>query len=278
MKKTMKAGLLVLMIAMLFQTGLSVFAEVTREDSDQSGEAGDLQSVTLTEAVKEALLEQYPEASEQAITMYKQFLIEFDVHPLLQESTDQWLLQGVPLSDMLVAYAYLYHQFGVMEEIEPMLAERSSGKTWADLFTQYQETHAPFVPRAFDPELLERLHDTSGMTSDDIMIADMIAFVTEADVEAIIERKMESGESWQDITAANGILYGAENLPRVPVRMEQIETFLHSTELTEDQIIEGFVLAYKTGADVESVLQRLDEGSTEETIFAEELVRIYSME
>lgn len=246
MKKWMKIGLFLFMSALMLQAGMSAFANVNGTDADVQDQS-------------------------QA---YRQFIADYGVVDPLRDEVDRLVAEGNKLSDVMIGYAYIYHQFGKMDQLEKLLIQRKQGTAWSELFASYRSSHSGFEPRAFEPDYLEKLSSTAGFTSDDIMIADMVSFVSDKPIEDVVEHRLESGD-WRQIAAEEGILYTAGTLPRVPITAEQLQRYQRSSGLTEDQIVSAFVLANKLRAPVEAVINEFAAGVSEEAIYADILSAQY---
>lgn len=277
MRKSRKFLLIILMIGFVFQASISVFAMVNDTTTESTIDPKKTEAVEISEDVLNQLKDANPDDYLQDIDMYKSFIVKLNVHEILKKSIDQFILDDYALSDIFVGYEYVYHHFGVLEDLEAFLIQRNEGLEWMELFTEYQASHAEFVPRAFDSQYLEQLNQTPELTSDDIMIADMVSFVSDKPVEDVVELKLEINH-WNQMTAQEGILYSADTLPRVQITMEQIEKYTASTQLTEDQVVQTFIVAHKLGESAESLIERVSSGESEESIFAEVLVGGYRYE
>lgn len=276
-KRTVQFIVMLLLLALLLQTGISVLAAVSgakQQDSNEPVVPEVNRTIVISENVLTPLQTRY---GREPVNMYEQFLIDFQVHEKHQTVLDQWIVDGVSLTDLLIGYTYLYHQFGQIDHLQSMLVQREQETEWADIFKTYRDEHPLFEPRAFDSELLELWHSTPGMTSDDIMLADLLSFVTATPVEEVWVERTE-GKSWKEQAAEAGILYSKDTLPVVPITMEQLEAFTNSTGLNEDQVAQAFVLADKLRVEAEEIIVRMDEGVTEADIYAELLTAAYTIE
>lgn len=243
MKKWSKLLLISLLIGLVCSAGASVYAAITM-------------------------------GKEQRIETLEQFIEVFNVDDRISAELKELELQGYATSDIFIGYTYLYHEFGTIDELKLMLERVDQGSDWETQFADYVRTNSPFTPRTFEPEYLEKLSESAGLTSDDIMIADRIAHVTGIEFDDLIQVKLES-EHWREITARHGILYGEDALPRVQVTLEQLERYTSAYQLTEDQVVEALVHAQKLNASAEEVLRMASEGWSTARIYAAVLADIY---
>ncbi|WP_168121765.1 hypothetical protein [Paenibacillus sp. HB172176] len=209
-----------------------------------------------------------------AITSYAQWLDAFHVHETLQQELSEWMADGHKRSDMMIGFTFLYHQYGMMSELLPMVEAREAGASWAELFSDYVDEHGAFEPRAFDMNELESLTSSSSLSADDIMIADRISFVSGESVKELLALKLETNKAWQDIATERSIVNGSSELPRVQITEKQFA--LYSDEsFSEDRVAQGFVLANKLGTAPEAVIASMKEGHSETEILAEALEAQY---
>lgn len=209
-------------------------------------------------------------------TKYKQLLVTLDVHEKFKQEIERLIMAGHRLQDLLIAYDFLYQNFGKMQDLESLIKQKEAGKPWEALFTAYNTSHTEFVPRAFDPDYLEGLMKMPGFTSDDVMMADRVSFVSGKPVKDLIAAKLESQRNWKDVTAELDILHGTSTLPRVQITAQQLSKFAKPGAFTEEQVAEAFVLAQKIGKSPETVIEKMKTGLTEEAIMADGYMEKYN--
>jgi|GEM_PF-2415710 len=281
MKKLIRTASLLLLAALVLQTGYSVYAAVNnstekREDNIENASAASTAPEIRTE-VKEVLSTTYPDQSEQAIQTYVQFLSTFHVHESIQQKLDLWIVEGQNLADIMIAYTYLYHQFGQIDDLMPMLSSREQGAAWTEIFRTYRESHPAFVPRSFEPGFLSEVLANPELIPDDLMLADVVSTASGIAVEDVLQSRLDQA-SWQEITAEAGILFSADVLPQVSIPTEELHSFISTEGLTEDQVVDAFVFANKLDVPVEVIIEQVSDGATEEAIFAAALEQTYLME
>lgn len=213
-----------------------------------------------------AIKQSAPSAYEHNVSNYKKFLAIFDVHQNYRERLTASLLGGSKVPDLLTAYEFVYQQLGAYQDVEKLAAGRASGESWQSLFRGYMEQETVFVPRAFDPDYLENLQGTPGVTSDDIMIADQISFKTGKTVQELMDNKI-AGQSWREQAASLGLLFSGKTLPRVSVTAQQLEKYTASKEMTRDQAVKAIVLANKLGWQADDAVRKLLDGATEAALY-----------
>lgn len=280
MKKLIKAILIILVLGFIFQAGFAVFAAVNSEDTEENStettqQVSDEESdIVISQEVLDQIKASDTENAERNLSNYKNLLDSFQVHDRFKQELERYILEGYPLPDLLIAYEFLYQNFGVMNDLGRLVSQKAEGLSWSEIFTEYNQMQDEFVPRAFDPEYLEKLMSTPALTSDDIMIADRVAFVSGKSFESIIESKRES-TPWKELTSQEGILFSADVLPRVQITPEQLDMYTGDGGLTEDQAVLSFVIAHKTGEEAEIVIEKIQDGYSEEFIYAESYINKY---
>ncbi|GIO14792.1 hypothetical protein J19TS2_43470 [Cohnella xylanilytica] len=199
---------------------------------------------------------------------YEQWLSSMQVHDKFKLELERLSQQNHSRSDLMIAYTFLFYEYGQIKELEPMVVKKESGIPWDTVFTEYLNAHEKFEPRTFDTEYLEGLTTTSRVTADDIMIADRLSFASGEPLKTLISDKMESGQSWGDIAVELGIVNGSETLPRVQITADQMEQFV-TDEFPEERVAEAFVLAQKVYAEPKDVVAKMKGGRSESFIMAE---------
>jgi hypothetical protein len=206
---------------------------------------------------------------------YEKWLTAYEVNDKFKQELDRLIQEGHRRSDLMIAYEFLYHQYGTFADLEEIVSQKENGPLWAEIFAGYTDKHELFEPRAFDTDYLESLTTGSNVTSDDIMIADRISFVSGDSAEELLSVKLESGQSWNGLATERNILNGSSTLPRVQITQEQMALYGTDT-FPEDRVAEAFVLANKIGAEPEAIVAAMKAGSNEAAIMAEALVDKYA--
>ncbi len=283
-KKMTKVLQTVLLIGLIVQTGFATFAMINKQTNEPVSDSTDLadegqslttaQNITVSQEVEQKIKESDPVNFDKNLSNYRNLLISLNVHPAIQSEIEQLILQDYKVWNVMIAYEYLYHQFGTVSDLKNMLEKNKQGASWVSIFTEFKQADQPFVPRAFESDELEKLLNSPGIDSDDIMIADRVSFESGTPLEELINSKMED-QNWQQINAGLQILYSNDQLPRVPVTSDQLEKFTQLSGMTEQQIVEAFVLAEKVGKTPEEIIERSKNGATEEAVFAESYIAKY---
>lgn len=231
-------------------------------------------AVVLSEEVLLAIKQSDPSTYDRNVNNYKQLLTVRKVPETFRSRLDTMLLDGAKVSDVRTAYEFVYQQFGTMAEVEKLAAARKSGRSWEDIFRQYKQETPAFIPQEFESGYLESLMNTPGLTADDIMIADQISFRTQASMKDLLNSKL-AGKSWQQQCAEAGLLFTGTAFPRVSVTAEQLERYTSSV-MSEEKVVEAFVLAAKLELQADAVINKLKEGISEEALYAEAYTARYN--
>lgn len=213
--------------------------------------------------------------SKSSVMSYEEWLDVYEIHPDFRNELDRLQAAGHKRSDLMTAYVYLYHQYGQMKELLPMVEAIEKGSSWAKQFENYEKQHTPFAPRAFDMTELENLTSSANLSTDDIMIADRISFVSGDSVKTVLTSKLEAGLGWQEIAAQREILNGSSALPRVEVTEDNIAAYV-TASFSDQQVVEGYVLAQKLGKKPDDVISLMKNGMKESAIMAKFLQSQYA--
>lgn len=276
-KKLSKIFMLVMLMGAVLQAGvisysiadnqLTINTQGTTETTERL-QIVDIDSIDISQEILDLIKESNIANYEKNITNYKTLLVTLDVQSSFKEEIERLIKEGHYLPDLLVAYDFLNQSFGKVDELEMLSSQNQSGKTWVEIFTEYNQNSGEFIPSTFDPEYLEELLHELYITPDDIMIADRISFKLGIEHKEVIGYRID-GFSWRETNEELGILNSQSQLPRIQVTKEDIEKYVSEYNLTENQIVEAFVMAQKLGKTVEEILGKVKNGYSEEQIFAE---------
>lgn len=197
---------------------------------------------------------------------YEEWLNTLDVHDKFKVELDQ-LKASHAQGDLMTAYTFLYYQYGIFDQLEPIVKQKEDGASWKSVFSEYLEQHHAFVPRTYDTNELENLTSSASITSDDIMVADRLSFVSGQPMKGLLAAKLESGTSWKDAAADLNIVNGASSLPRVEVTAEEISQYA-TGKFPQEKVIQAFVLSQKVGLEPKDVVSKLKDGRSETEIMA----------
>lgn len=244
---------------------LQEIAKVTASSGDAAAEGSAVQAVLNTQPLK----------SEVVHVSFEQFLNTFGVQDVYRQKIEQLIEGGYTREDVCTAYDFLYQNFGSEADLEALLAAKSKGKTWEQIFTAYTAEQPKFEPRAFDSDELENLMKAQNFTADDIMIGDRLSFVTGKAFKDLISERIETGE-WSAIFAREKILYSGKPLPRVQITADQLQQYVQQGTFSEQQVVKAFVLAQKVGEAPGVVVARLKQGASEAEIMADSYLKKYA--
>lgn len=275
-KRISSAFVIILVVAIVVQLG-SVLAEngLPWGSSEETTVESDTVNTTISEDTINKLIETNASQAESQESLFQSMLVSLNVHEKFKEEIERLVVEGYALSDLLIAYDFLYQNFGTIDELEDLVEKKESGRTWESVFTEYNKEHEAFEPRSFDPAYLEQLSKIPTITPDDIMLADRISFVSDTSVEKIMTEKLESQKSWKQIAAELDVVHSASTLPKVQISEEQMAKFVSDT-FKEEQVAEAFVLAQKLGETPETVVVQMKAGKSEEAIMAQGYTEKYN--
>ncbi len=265
----LKAAITILLLAIIIQI---VYISYTIAQGETT--TNDKTETATEQSVTYEISEEVQNKIQVDINIYRTFLVKHNVQQRFKEEIERLILSEYKLQEILIAYEFLSENFGKMEELEKLCQEKQSGKTWEQLFIAYNAEHGDFVPRAFDPDYLEELMHNSNISADDIMIADRVSNNSNTAYEIVIMYRA-NGLTWAKINEKLGILNSQSKLPRVQVTNEQIEQYT-SGGLTENQVVEAFVIAKKISKSEEEIINKIKQGYSQEKIYAEYYQKIYN--
>ncbi|QTH43038.1 hypothetical protein J4772_00650 [Cohnella sp. LGH] len=285
MRKVSKLMLVLFIAAMTLPAGFAAYAMVSSTSTTGSTampptldslapEAINADSIVISQQIIEKIQQSDPSNYERNVANYKKLLIELSIHGKFKEEIERLVEANYKLPSILIAYEFLYQSYGQLSDLEPMVASRETGKAWSDIFSEFAKARPVFAPRAFDSDYLEQLMQTPNLTTDDIMIADRVSFAVGKSFEKIIDERLKA-ISWKAVSADLGLLYNADELPRVQITAEQLDKYTASGKLTEDQVAQAFVIANKVGKSADSVIEQVKEGYSEEAILAQAYSKKY---
>jgi hypothetical protein len=225
-------------------------------------------AVTIPDDVLALIRAQDPAAYEKNVANYKGFLSGLNVHEQYQNEIENRIKEGKQLSYILIAYTFVSDSYGTMDEVKSLVDARTSGKTWQALFEEYRKNNPDFTPNSFDSAYLEKLLNTDGITKDDVMIADRISQKLTIPFKEVMQKRLEM-PAWKEINAGYGIVNGQSQLPSVAVSPDKVRSLAQSSGLTEQRVLQAYVMAYKLEVKVETVIEKIRSGYSKERIYAE---------
>lgn len=240
--------------------------ETEKEDMPVKEEKIDTSKIEVCGEIQELIRKSGEAAYESNLDNYKTLLAKLDLHNTFRGKIEALVKEGHKIEDIMIACEFLYEEYGTADFLEKLVKEKEAGKRWENIFRAYMAQNPEFVPKSFEPDYLEELLETPGISKDDIMIADRVSQKVSKPFYEIWERKL-SGESWKEVKAGLGILNSLNNLPHVPVTAEQIKKYTEKG-LTEDQVVEALVIAGKMNRAAGEIVDQIVKGMSREQIYA----------
>lgn len=297
--KFTKAIVFVLLIAGVLQAGIMAYSAVANQLSrrymeeapdakSQSVAASDntvqeveipkkeidISNIILKKEVEEKIISLDAANAARNIKNYKTLLVALDVPESFQAGIEELYNKDYKVENVLIAYEYLYHNYGNISELEGLVKQKESGKAWKNIFKEYKKNKTEFKPRDFEPEKLDELFNKPAISTDDIVIADRVSQQTGQEFDELITMRSQ-GELWKNINGRLGILNTSGELPRAAIKSTQVKSNMKSTGLSEDKVLEALALAHKLDEDGKAVVDKVKAGSMEEDIIAESLETKY---
>lgn len=203
--------------------------------------------------------------SEKNVLKYKEFLKSYDVQDGNTKVINELIVKYNKIDDVLIAYSFINDYYGTTIDLKTILKNKTEGKSWSDIFSDYSNKHT-FVPREFNVDDLENYLSYSSISSDDIVIIDRISFVSGEKFKDILLRKVE-GEDYSTIKENLNICNSEEKLGRVKITNNKLEYYLSKTELTQEEIVNCYVLALKLKVDVSEIIKLKQKNITDCKIY-----------
>lgn len=269
-KKMLKFAGIILAAGILLQTGIMAYTGLLVNTTDDV----DTSNVIVSTEVQNLIKNQDTENYDKNLNNYKRMIVLLNVHEDFKNQLESMVKEGNRLTDIMIAYTFINDCYGKIEQVKELTNEKESGGNWADIFKKYITEKQAFVPRSFDFEYLESLMKEAGITNDDIMIADRVSQNAGIEFNEIIDEKI-AGKSWKDINANYGIVNGQEAMPRVSVTSEQLKKHTSDGILSEEQVTETLVTAFKLGITEQLAVEKAKAGYKTEDFFAEVLEEMY---
>jgi hypothetical protein len=177
--------------------------------------------------------------------------------------------KGYEVKDIFIAYEFLNQKYGSMTDLEALLVKNKTGQKWKDIFKEYNATNKDFTPSDFPTGVLESLLKT-GMTPDDIMIADITSKKDMTEFNNLIDRK-KKGEKWKDIKTDLKLVNSDEKIKRMPIAQDKIDEAVKNNKVTRKEAIDTLSLANKTGKPASEVCGEIKSGKSKDEILSEGL-------
>ena len=250
------------------------FADNTSQQNETPEKEIDISKVVLKKEIVDMVTSLDTANAARNIKNYKTLLVALDVPEGFQTRIEEMYSKGYKVQDVLAAYEYLYQNYGNIDELGWLMTQKKDGKAWKDIFKEYKKTHEEFAPRNFDSGMLEKTFKTPGITPDDVIIADRISQESGMDFEELINMRGQ-GKTWKDINLEFGVVTTSGELPRVSINSTQVSSYMKSTGLSEEVVLEALVLAQRLDEDGKTIVQKIKAGSTKEDILAESLSAKY---
>ena len=265
-KRILKILGIVVVAALLLQAGIMTYAGVFGGNSDDV----DISNVVISQEIKDVIYAQDSDNFDKNIRNYKRMIVLLNVHDVFKTHIEDLIVEGMQLTDLMIAYTFLNDCYGSIEQLEILVNQRELGLSWVDIFTGYNDENPAFEPSNFNFDYLDEIMAIDGITADDIMIADRVSQNMDIPFEDVIEGRI-NGEIWKDINAELGIVNGQSAMPRVPVTSEQLKKHTAGDLLSEQLVVETLVTAFKLGINEQKAIDKAKEGYTAERFFAEVL-------
>jgi len=270
-KKILKIFGLAISAIILLQTAITTYASIFGDSRDNEV---DISNVFVSQEIQNIIRQQDISSFNKNLTAYKRMIVLLDVHENYKTEIERLINEGKRINDLMAAYTFLNDCYGKIDELEQLVIQKEQGKSWVEIFTNYNNKNIAFVPRNFDFNYLDELMTKEGITTDDIMICDRVSQKSGVPYEEIIELRLE-GKTWKEINAELGIVNAQNIMPHVPVTPEQIKKYTADGRLNEEEVVFALVTSYKLGIDETEAINKAKSGYTPEMFFSEAVEKKY---
>jgi len=241
------------------QTSQTVDTAIIADNNDST-------NTDISQEIQDLIKQSDPDNFERNLSNYKDLLTSFDVHLSLKNEIESLIKDGHNVKDILTTYAFLYDSYGLKDELKKLVNEKESGREWADIFTEYNTENPEFEPRSFESSYLDKLMGISGISNDDIMIADRVSCKTNVSIDEIIELKAKTSK-WKVVNASLGIINSQQHLPYVPITAQMVNKYL-SGDMTEDTVVDALIIANKLNTSSSDIVEMIKAGLSIEQVYA----------
>lgn len=266
--------LFVLVAAITLPIGLVAYSETGKVKQPPIAPAATQETqlneadVLISDEIQNLIRQSDPLNAEKNIANYKSMLVALNVHEKFKNEIERLITEGHKLPDILIAYEFLYEEYGEMHELEILVKQKEAGAQWSEIWTTYHQQNPEFIPRSFDSSYLQKHLKLPGISADDIMIADTVSQKTAATFDELMEYRI-GGMIWKEINAQYNVLNSQSRLPRLPAAQEQINRLVQESGFTEQQVVKALVIAYKLNMSGEEIIEKVTKGYSKEQIYAE---------
>lgn len=283
---------------------------VNKDENTSQNIEEKINNIKLSKEVEDKIRKSDSKNEKRDINNYKQIIVELNIPDEYRKEIEK-LIEKYEVSNIFIAYEFLHENYGKLYELELLLHENKSGKDFEQIFSEYKNKNKEYVPSDFPTEYLEDLLNNQAISYDDIMIADRLSSINWQLVDsktlkttsnsksknkntidaAFIEELMKLDQleifeklidmkkasiSWEEIKIKLGILDIEENLTTITIDSNEISTYLESTNLSKENIIEALVLAKKHGFNKDDVIKNKESKMSESDLLKKHLTKKYS--
>lgn len=220
----------------------------------------------ISEEIQDLIRQSDPDNFDKNLTNYKDLLTRLDVHVSLKQEIEQLIKNGYPIKEILIAYEFLYISYGTKAELENMVAEKKIGKTWVNIFADYNLKNPEFEPSKFKTEDLDNLMKNQGVSKDDIMIADRVSKKVLNEFDEVIQLKI-TNKNWKIVKAYFGILNSQQQLLYISAKPAEIKKY-STSGISQDKIILALVIAKELNTENDTIVEMVKNGMSNEEIYA----------
>lgn len=179
------------------------------------------QEYTIPEAVTELVTEKI---ESNKIQLFEGFIKELSVPEAYVGQILALTEQGYSLKDIMVLYDFLEDNFGSMDELESMLAQKKAGANFAQLFDTYITSKQDYTQKDFPEGEIDRLLSYQFINIEDILVADIMAQEANVAFDDIMGQ-LTQGKSWQEVAVSINMLKCDGKADTIVISSGEIEQY-----------------------------------------------------
>lgn len=234
------------------------------DKKEQQKEAGAAAAIKVDGSTKEKL----NRGAKKLEAGYRRMMAEKEVSTAQKTKLEQYVVNYDDAEVVLVLYDYLYDNHFTFGDLDEALARYGNGEKIEDILQSYVDIQEAIEPRDYPHEEIERLVTTPGLSTGDIMIAEILDAHGSVPFYDVINARI-AGESWETLALRYNLLNGSAKVRTVTVAGSEVEACREATGLTEEEAYEKVVDAKKAGVGEEQVTEFVQSGKSMGTAMKE---------
>jgi len=176
--------------------------------------------------------------------------------------------KGKDLNKVLIAYGFIYENYGTISDIDALLTSYTEKGKWANVFKEYHKLYPEYRPSVMNKEVMDKYLVDSSLCIDDLVIAERISQRGLMAFEDLILMKKD-GKGWSEIKADLGIINLEDKLQRETIDGSKVEKLIKETNLSEQKLKDAMVFAKKRNKKMDEIINKVKSGSDNDDLLEE---------